>query len=108
MSSGSYTRRVCPACGTKGRLTSVSIVFGMGSIEPPPITGSRCGKCGCESVGGRVVKRARPGPPGSEEIVARIAVIEAEIIRIEASIESKQADVGDLKAVHDALQEKLL
>lgn len=103
MTSGGYARRACPACGAKGTLTSATLAFGP---DAPPIAGSRCRKCRCESAGGRVVRRGRAAP-GREEELARLAVVDLEIEDVEASVRSKMADLEELRRVAAALRAKL-
>jgi hypothetical protein len=109
MTSGSYTRRQCPACGTKGRLTSAEVYAGIPGrpgaeidIEPAMLPGSRCGSCKAEIVRGLVVRQGRE-KPGPAEIQARRRVIRAEIRELEADIKSKQQSISELTLVYEAL-----
>lgn len=106
MTSGAYERRICPACGAKGRMTTVSLLLGIpGVAEPPAIAGSRCSKCRCESVGQHIVRRAHR-VVGPEEIEARMIVIAQEIRHLEDTIQSRLLDIADFKLVLKALRQQ--
>lgn len=108
MTSGAYTRRQCPACGAKGRLTSAMIYAGVpnragGETEIAMLSGSRCSNCKAEIVRGLVVRRGRE-KPGPAEIIARKQVIHAEIRELEAKQASIKQSIVELTLIYQLLR----